>query len=130
MLNIIRNTFKASHLLKKIFNKNSLKISYSCMNNMGSTITGNNKKNMNITPQQPVKSCNCRDQTKCPLDGKCLVSGIIYQATVTTNNACETYIGLTNQQFKARHSNLNSQIQKLDRIKQVCLDVEGKQYGI
>ena len=67
---------------------------------------------MNITPQQPVKSCNCRDQTKCPLDGKCLVSGIIYQATVTTNNACETYIGLTDQQFKARYSNHNSSFKR------------------
>ena len=58
-LNIIRNTFKASNPLKKIFNKNSLQISYSCRNNICSTTAGNNKKQLNKTPQQPVKSCNC-----------------------------------------------------------------------
>ena len=108
-LDIIRNTFKASHLLKKICNKNLLKISYSSMSNMGSTIADNNKKRLNTTLQQPVKNCNCLDQTKCSLDGKCLESGVIYQATtVTTNNACEKDIGLTYQQFKVRYSNHNS----------------------
>ena len=47
--------------------------------------------------------CNCRGKI-CPLDGKCLTSSIIYQATVTRqdNDKSETYIGLTDNSFKTR----------------------------
>ena len=44
----------------------------------------------------------CRDHSKCPLDNKCLTSGVIYQATVTRQDigTDETYIGLTENTFK------------------------------
>ena len=41
----------------------------------------------------------------CPMDGNCLASNIIYQATVNTENAKHTYIGLTSTKFKARLAN-------------------------
>ena len=46
----------------------------------------------------------------CPLEGKCLTAGIIYQATVTRqdNLKKETYIGLTEGQFKTRYNSHNS----------------------
>ena len=49
----------------------------------------------------------CWNQANCPLDGKCLSSEIIYQATVTRedNNNQETYIGLTETSFKLRYNN-------------------------
>ena len=56
--------------------------------------------------QEPTKSCNCRQNKTCSLDGKCLTTGIIYQATVTRedNGKEDTYIGLTDNTFKTRYN--------------------------
>ena len=53
------------------------------------------------------KTCNCRQKNNCPLNGNCLQSSVVYQATVTRkdNNTFETYIGLTETDFKTRHTN-------------------------
>ncbi|CAH3135148.1 unnamed protein product [Pocillopora meandrina] len=53
------------------------------------------------------KTCNCRQKNNCPLNGNCLQSSVVYQATVTRNdnNTSETYIGLTETDFKTRHRN-------------------------
>ena len=53
------------------------------------------------------KTCNCRQKNTCPLDRNCLQSSVIYQATVThnDNNTTETYIGLTENDFKTRYRN-------------------------
>ena len=53
------------------------------------------------------KTCNCRQKNTCPLDGNCLQSPVIYQATVTRkdNNTTEIYIGLTENDFKTRYRN-------------------------
>ena len=42
-LNIVKESFKDGHPLKKIFNKNTLKLSYSCMPNLASKTTSHNK---------------------------------------------------------------------------------------
>ena len=53
------------------------------------------------------KTWNRRQKNACPLDGNCLQPSIIYRATVTRkdNNATETYIGLTEKDFKTRYKN-------------------------
>ena len=57
--------------------------------------------------------CNCRNKNDCPLNGKCLTTSIIYQAKVTSpNQPTETYIGLTENSFKARFSNHKQSFQK------------------
>ena len=49
--------------------------------------------------------CNCRNETECPLEGECLQDEIVYQATVTTREKAETYVGLTATDFKTRWRN-------------------------
>ena len=113
-LNIVSNTFTEGHVLKKILNRNTLKVSYACMPNIATTISSHNRNILNKTSLNNPDSqrlCNCRDKPKCPLDGKCLQQSVIYQATVTPNNDnsnTETYIGLTEQTFKARYNNHTS----------------------
>ena len=53
------------------------------------------------------KTCNCRQKNTCPLNGNCLQSSVVYQATVTRqdNNITETYVGLTENDFKTRYRN-------------------------
>ena len=60
-----------------------------------------------LTMNPPTNECNCRSHDKCPLDGKCLIKPIVYQATVTTNDnkPDQTYVGLTANAFKTRFTN-------------------------
>ena len=114
-LTLVDKHFPKDHKLRKIFNRNTIKISYSCMNNTKQIIDNHNKlilnssKHANETTDNHVdkKSCNCRQKVTCPLNGNCLQSSVIYQATVTRNdnNTAETYIGLTENDFKTRYRN-------------------------
>ena len=52
------------------------------------------------------RKCNCRNKNLCPLDGECLTSNVIYEATVTTTSGDrKTYIGMTENDFKTRYNN-------------------------
>ena len=98
-LSIVHDCFKKSHPLRKIFNKNTIKVSYSCMPNLEAKISSHNKTILaNLNGIINVKS-------ECPLDGHCLTSNVIYQATVVTETSTDTYIGLTENHFKTRYRN-------------------------
>ena len=106
-LNILDEEFPKGHARHKIFNRNTVKISYSCMPNLEHATT--NPPYEKQTPYHP-KACNCRQPAHCPLDRNCLRSAMIYQATVATedNRPAETYVGLTENSFKTRYSNHKS----------------------
>ena len=61
--------------MHKIFNKNTGKVSYSCMNNISSILSTHNKNILN--PKQISFGCNCRNKDNCPFDGECLTPNII-----------------------------------------------------
>ena len=105
-LSIIKEEFGKKHPLHKILNRNTIKLSYSCMNNMQNIISGHNRAILRRATDN-TDDCNCEVKENCPLDGKCRTSSIVYQATVSTNsdNSKETYIGLTENQFKTRYYN-------------------------
>ena len=107
-LSIVNDCFRQDHPLRKIFNKNTLKISYSCMLNLEAKITNHNKAilaNSSRTNNDEINQCNCRNKSECPLDGYCLTNNVIYQATVVLDKSTETYIGLTENHFKTRYRN-------------------------
>lgn len=106
-LNIVYNTFTEEHILRKIFNRNTLKVSYACMPNIATTISSHNQKVLSGAEERQ-RLCNCRDKSRCPLSGNCQQQSIIYQATVVTDSRQETYIGLTEQTFKTRYNNHTS----------------------
>ena len=58
------------------------------MGNMKSIINSHNnticRKVKDEQNQAIMKDCNCRDKTKCPLQGNCLSKNIIYKAIVET----------------------------------------------
>ena len=83
---------------------------------MKTIIASHNKNilsNVPTTTLQQPKECNCRNKTECPLDGKCLQQNVVYQATITTDTATESYVGLgtnfkewyRNHQTSFRHTN-------------------------
>ncbi|RUA05113.1 MAG: hypothetical protein DSY43_05320, partial [Gammaproteobacteria bacterium] len=108
-INLIDRCFPAGHKLKKIFNRNTLKISYSCMPSVKQIIDGHNKATLkkDAQPQhdETKNTCNCRKKDECPLEGECLTKEIIYQATIKTKDTTETYVGLTATEFKTRWRN-------------------------
>ena len=114
-LTLVDKHFPKENKLRKIFNRNTIKISYSCMNNTKQIIDNHNKRILNASKHTDKstdnsvdnKSCNCRQKNSCPLNGNCLQSSVIYQATVkrNDNNTSETYIGLTENAFKTRYRN-------------------------
>ncbi len=75
-LQLIDKHFPPEHKLHKIFNRNSVKVSYSCMPNASSIIKSHNKKILESQPESRTPKCNCRDQDACPLKGECLIDNI------------------------------------------------------
>ena len=51
------------------------------------------------------KDCNCRNKDNCPLDGKCLVECIAYEAAVSTTSQTSTYFSSAEGDFKSRRNN-------------------------
>ena len=106
-LQIVDSCFDATNPLRKIFNRHTVKVSYSCMPNFHKTIKAHNNKILNHGNNDNSRDCNCHRNRVCPLEGKCLSKNIVYQATVvrTDNNHKETYIGSTGTTFKLRYGN-------------------------
>ena len=50
-LNLIEKCFPANHKFRKLFNKNNLKLSYSCSPNLKQIIDGHNKTIIRQNPQ-------------------------------------------------------------------------------
>ena len=100
-LNLIVKHFPQSNKLHKIFYRNTLKVSYSCMDNIKSLINKHNhqilKQKTNQTPIENDCSCNCRKKNECPIPGKCFTNNVIYKGEVTTtaNQTTKQYIGMT-----------------------------------
>ena len=103
-LALLDKCFPPGNPLRKIFNRNNVKISYSTTPNMAQIISGRNGKLLEKEKQEK-KLCSCTREKKdqCPLDQKCLSENIVYQATVTQpNQETTTYIGQTSCDFKKR----------------------------
>ena len=104
-LNLVKKHF-SKHRYHKIFNKNNIKVSYCCMDNMEKLVK---KHNSNILKKDDTmkRTCNCRVKNECPLDGKCLSSNIVYSAEVLIDNneQEDIYFGISETEFKTRLSN-------------------------
>ena len=98
---ILRTCFPQNNPLSKIFNKNTVKLSYSCMPSMGKIITGHNKKILQGV--EPIPPCNCTVYD-CVVDGQCQEKGIMYKVQIkeTEGGNVESYVGLTERSFKDR----------------------------
>ena len=77
--------------------------------NVRQTISNHNKQLLETKTKETTtenKFCNCRQKETCPLKGKCSTKCVVYKATVTEieTNRQETYIGLTDNEFKTRFS--------------------------
>ena len=96
-LRLLDKHFPPSHKLYSIFNRHTVRISYSCTDNMNSFLDKHNKtilkKHTNRLNKDDEKLCNCRQRVNCPSDGKCLTRSVVYKAEVTStdDNTTQTY---------------------------------------
>ena len=100
---LVKKNFPRGHKLYKIFNRNTLKLSYSCMSSMSSVIKQHNYRVLSTT-ENVDRLCNCRNKENCPLDGKCLQTCIVYKADVITNKDSHIYYGASDGEFKSRYN--------------------------
>ena len=80
-LSLVDKHFTPDHQLRKIFNRNTLKVSPTCMPNIGSAIKSHNNQLLK-SDTADKRSCNCRRNDTCHVYGKYLEEGIIYEATI------------------------------------------------
>lgn len=104
-LKLLRTHFHRRHKFYKIFNKNTVKISYSCTRNISSIISGHNKGMLRKPTPNIVRECNCRNREQCPMDNKCLAQNIVYEAAITSHpdEVVKDYRGLCSTTFKVRY---------------------------
>ena len=123
-ISIVKKHFHDKHKYYKIFNKNTLKISYSCTPNMKSIIAKHNKKVLS----QPAtvdngNHCNCPRANKdnCPLNGECTKGALVYHADVTARALTRRYLGATEPMWKKRFGNHKSSFANPVRKFETCL---------
>ena len=107
-LKMIDLHFPKGHKYHQLFNRNTVKVSYSCMKNIDSIISSHNKKVLGHGGETNTgqKMCNCRNPNECPLNGACLSKSIVYKATVEAQDTpTKQYIGITEPTFKSRWNN-------------------------
>ena len=108
-LNLIDIHFTKDHKFHKIFNRNNVKVSYSCTKNIKTIINNHNSKILYQNNNNQInRTCNCNRKNHCPLKGNCLTTNCVYKASITSNmpNYHEKiYIGSTATTFKKRFSN-------------------------
>ena len=83
-LRLFNRHFLKSHRLHKIFNRNTVKVNYSCMQNMSKTYKGDNSK-IRSTRCNQLTLCNCRVKGESPMGSiKCRTMDAIYDCRVTS----------------------------------------------
>ena len=86
-LHLLDKHFNRDNPLSRIFNRNTVKISYSCTKNMCNILSNHNKRLLNeLTTwdwNPNDESCNCRNKEECPLDGRCTSRNVVYQAWIS-----------------------------------------------
>ena len=105
-LKIVDKNFTKTHKFSKLFNRNNLKVSCSCLPNISSIFPSHNKKVLTVITPSTNPTCNCRKTDTSPLNGKCYNKSVTYLCNVKSSEQDEgmNYIGPTENTFKERWS--------------------------
>ena len=126
-IKLISKHFPPNHKFVKIFNKNTIKLSYSCMPNIRSKMNDHNKKILQPKPAEPQKLCNCLVKEDCPLNGLCLTSSILYQATIKCSDSKykqKRYKGICETTFKKCYTNHKKLFNLINSKNDTTLSIE------
>ena len=107
-LQLIKKHFPKEHKFHKIFNRNTLKLSYSCMSNIRTKINSHSRVILPNKPSKNAKCCKFQQKENCPMNGDCLKESLVYYATISCNDKNykpKLYKGSCGTSFKKRYSN-------------------------
>ena len=106
---LLKRNFPSGNPLYKIFNKDCVKLSYSCMPNINSIINKSNRAKLNKEKNKVIAKCNCRDKVTCPLEGKCKQECVVDKVEVYSDPGDDRnkkiYFGSTQGELKTRYYN-------------------------
>ena len=83
-LKLVKKRFPRNYSFHKIFNKSTIKFSYSFMRNVSLILASHNISD--LLPEAKEYGCNCRNKESCPLQNQCLTSKVISEAIVIHNS--------------------------------------------
>ena len=106
-MKLINKHFPRHHKFHKLFNRNNVKLSYSCMPSMKNVIQKHNSKIMVDPKPTNNKTCSCRQKLDCPLNQNCPSEGLVYNAVVNTSTT-KKYYGTCEKSSKERYNNYTS----------------------
>ena len=76
-LKLIDKNFPSNNPISEIISRKTVKLSYSCTDNMEKVISKHNKKILaEETEETNKKNCNCRIKANCPVDNECLTESL------------------------------------------------------
>ena len=95
-LNLLDKHFPQKHHLHSLFNRKSIKVSYSCTKSMKTIINNHNKNIQGKKPSINASTCNCRSLSvkwslsayqleACPLNGQCQIREVASEGTLSSN---------------------------------------------
>ena len=108
VIKLISKQFPPNRKFVKVFNKNTIKLSDSCMPNIRSKIYGHNNKIVQPKPTDPQKLCSSLVKEGCPMNVLCFTSSISYQATIKCGDSKykqKRYKRICETTFKKRYAN-------------------------
>ena len=104
-IKLVRKHFPKNSKYHKIFNLNTLKLSYCCITNVGNIIKQHNSKVLSKTNDNNNRRCNCKSKLNCPLNDECPTQCLVYKATSAASNNSFVYFGTSEGEFKTRYNN-------------------------
>ena len=96
-LDLVEKYFPAKRMPNKVFNRNTLEVSHSCMPNLKTVINLHNHKTIDEVAGPNKKSCNCINSLKCSLNQLCLIENTLHKAFISSdlpNYIDKVYIGI------------------------------------
>ena len=97
-LQLVTKNFPKSNKFDKIFKRNTVKVSYSCMNSMPKIIKGHNNK-VTSKPHDQTQY-NCRENAECSMEENYQVNEVFYKCDVTRPLLKKVYLGLAEGEWK------------------------------
>ena len=106
-MQLIKKCVPKEHKFYKIFNRNTLKLSYSYMPNIKTKINSHNREILRNTLSRNVKHCK-KKQENCPINSDCLKESLVSYATISCNGKNykpKLYKGSCATNFKKPYTN-------------------------
>ena len=99
---LLHQQFAKSKSLHKIFNRNMVKVSHNWMENISQIIKRHNKR-ISQTNGRPVARCNCRDKSKCPMNGNCKVENVVSICIASTTKISMEHVKISVAEGDSNH---------------------------